>query len=165
MDRITSLALLAPDTPDWLVIPFLIILLVAGCCIIVWGIILEIRYTGPYTLKISSSSQKWRQAVIIAIIQTGFIPLLGFAAPVLSPYPDQWPFIPLCFTLWIVVIPVAILIKRWDFDRRLNFYWKMDLMIKGGSSNSIPYSSVLRIFSLFATREQKRFFKEGFPKE
>jgi hypothetical protein len=65
--------------------------------------------------------------------QTLMIPILGLVQPILSPVPDQWPAFPLfCSGLWIVIFPIAAIYKRWDLDRRLKSYKKMDKMIKSG---------------------------------
>jgi len=156
---------LAPNTPEWLLVTVVIVFLVFLFGLGGWGLILEIRYISPYTLIQTSNRDKWRRAAILAFLQTAMIPILGLAAPIMSPLPDQWLFIPICSGVWIVVLPIATLYKRWEFERHIKNYQRLDKMIKDKNSVyqrlfTIPVMSWTRIFM---TADQKRFFSEGFP--
>ncbi len=156
----------APNTPEWLLITVLVFSLVSLLGMIGWAMILEIRYISPFTIIKTSNREKWRRAAILALLQTAMIPILGLVQPTLSPRPDQWPAFPLfCGGVWIVVLPIAILYKRWEFERHIKNYRWLDKMIK--DKNGIyhrlfltPFTSWMRIFM---TADQKRFFSEGFP--
>jgi hypothetical protein len=156
----------APDTPEWLFITVLILSLGTGIVLLIWAMILEIRYKSPFAINKASDKEKWRRATILALMQTAMIPILGLAQPTLSPNPGQWPIFPLfCGGVWIVALPVAILFKRWEFDRQIKSYQYFDKMIKDKNSFyhrifANPFTSLARIFM---TSEQKRFFSEGFP--
>jgi hypothetical protein len=87
------------------------------------------------------------------------------AAPILSPYSDQWLSIPICGGIWIVLLPIATAYKRWEFERHIKRYQRLDKMIKDKNSIyqrlfSTPFMNWTRIFM---TADQKRFFNEGFP--
>jgi hypothetical protein len=112
--------LFAPDTPEWLVITVLILSLVSMIVLLVWAMILEIKYTSPFTIIKTSNKEKWHRATILALIQTAIIPILGLAQPTLSPHSGQFPMFSLfCGGVWIVVFPIAVLYKRWEFERHI----------------------------------------------
>ncbi|MFZ2171089.1 MAG: hypothetical protein WAW61_15810 [Methylococcaceae bacterium] len=158
---------LAPDTPEWLLITFVVVFLIILFGLTGWGLILEIRYTSPFTLITTSNRDKWRRAAILAFLQTAMIPILGLVAPIMSPLPDQWLEVPICSGIWIVLFPIATLYKRWEFERHIKSYQRLDKMIKDKNSIyqrlfSSPFTSWTKI--LF-TADQKRFFSEGFPED
>lgn len=159
--------LLAPDTPEWLLITVVILFLISLFGFGGLGMILEIRYISPFTLIKTSNQDKWRRAAILALLQTAMLPILGLFAPIMSPRPDQWLFVPICSGIWIVVLPIATLYKRWEFERHIKSYQHLDKMIK--DKNSVyqrlfftPFTSWTR---MFMTADQKRFFSEGFLDE
>jgi len=155
--------LLAPDSPVWLLLTTVILSLIIVAGTAGWGAILEIRYTGPYTLIATPSSQKWRRAVILASLQTSFIPLIGLIGPILSPLPDQSPVFPLfCGGIWIIGLPITILCKRWNFEFQLKIYHKMDEWIRSGIYKRLFASQVFIFTRVFMTSELKRFLDEGF---
>ena len=158
---------LAPDTPEWLLttatVVFLLLLFGLGG----WGLILEIRYISPFTLIQTNNRDKWRKAFILAFLQTVIIPVIGFMAPIVSPLPDQWPFILICGGLWIVALPVAASYKRWEFERHIKNYQRLDKMIKNknGGYHRLLTNPIMNWTRIFMTADQKRFFSEGFPDE
>ena len=157
---------LAPDTPEWLLITVLVLSLGSMIVLLIWAVILEIRYISPFTLIKTSNRDKWRRATQLALMQTAMIPILGLAQPTLSPHSGQFPMFPLfCGGIWIVALPIATLYKRWEFERHIKSYRYFDKQIK--DKNSIysrilanPFTSMTRIFM---SSDQKRFFSEGFP--
>jgi hypothetical protein len=157
--------LLAPDTPEWLLITIVIVFLIFLFGLGGWGLILEIRYISPFTLIKTSNRDKWRRAAILASLQSAMIPIIGLMAPIISPRPDQWPFIPICLGIWAVLLPIATAYKRGEFERHIKSYRRLDKMIKDKNSIyqrlfSSPFTSWTRILM---TADQKRFFSEGFP--
>ena len=158
------LSRLGPNTPEWLVIAASIIGI--GICLVgnVWGLILETRYVGPYTLLATSNRQKWKRATIVMCVETVWIPLIGLFQPLISPLPDQWPAFPLfCGGIWAVAFPVAVLFKRVSWDRLLATYRKMNDSPQRGM---IQGALSLRLFSWISwlvSAEMKRFLAEGYP--
>ena len=156
----------APDTPEWLLITVLVLSLGTATVLLIWAMILEIRYKSPFAINKASDQEKWRRATILALMQTAMIPILGLAQPTLSPNSGQWPIFPLfCGGVWIIALPIAILFKRWEFDRQIKSYQYFDKMIKDKNSVyhrifAYPFTGLARIFM---TDEQKRFFSDGFP--
>ena len=157
--------LLAPDRPEWLLITIVILFLVSLFGFGIWGMVLEIRYISPFTLIKTSNQDKWRRAAVLALLQTAMFPILGLFAPLVSPRPDQWLFIPICSGIWIMLLPIATLFKRWEFERHIKKYHHLDKMIK--DKNGVYqrfFTTPLTIWTrMFMTAEQKRFFSEGFP--
>jgi hypothetical protein len=155
----------APDTPEWLLIAVLIVSIGSSIGLLIWGAILEIRYISPLTIIKTNDKEKWRRATILALLQTAMVPILGLAQPILSPHSGQWPMFPLlCNGLWIVVLPIAIVYKRWEFERQIKNYQFFDELIK--DKNSIyrhGFAIPVSLLKIFMTTEQKRFFNEGFP--
>ena len=157
--------LLAPDTPEWLLITAVVLYIALLLGLMGWGMFLEIRYISPYTLSKTSNRDKWRRAAILASLQTAMIPIIGLAAPIMSPHPDQWPFILICGGIWIVAFPIATAYKRLEFERHIKMYHRLDKTIKdkSGIYQRLFSSPFTRWTRIFMTAEQKRFFSEGFP--
>jgi hypothetical protein len=154
------------ETPEWLLMAAGILLPLAVIGSMGWGVILEIRYIGPYTLNATASSEKWRRAVILALLQTSMIPLFGLVLPLLSPDSIQWPAFPIiCAGIWIVVLPIFVLFKRWDFERHLKRYHRMNQLVRSGMFNRLLTTPLLSWSKLLMTSELKRFFEEGFPED
>lgn len=159
---------LAPNTPDWLLTTVIVLFLGLIFGILAWATILEIRYIGPYTLIKASSKEKWRRATILALLQTATIPILGLVVPILSPLPDQWPTIPLYSSgVWIIVLPLTIVYKRWDFERHIKFDRRLDKMIKNKNLYYYrTFGTALTIMpKLLMTAELRRFFVEGYSED
>jgi len=167
MDKFSMMfsMLLAPDTPEWLLITVVAVFLIFLFGLGVWGLILEYKYINPFVLIKASNRDKWRRAAILALIQSAMIPILGFVAPIVSPLPDQWLFIPVCSGIWLVILPIATLYKRWDFERHIKNYQRLDKMIKDKNSvyPRLFASPIMRWTRIFMTADTKRFFSEGFP--
>ena len=158
--------LLTPDTPEWLLSATLIASTGIIIGMLIWGTILEIRYVSPYTIIKSSGKEKWRKAIILALLQTGMFPILGLIQPILSPASAQWPTFPLiCGGLWIIVLPVVVLYKHWEFERHIKRYKKIDQMIKSDVYTRIFASSPINWMKMFMTTEQKRFWDEGYSED
>ncbi len=134
--------------------------------LLIWAMILEIRFISPFTIIKTSNKEKWRKAAILALMQTAMIPVLGLSQLTLSPQSGQWQTILLfCGGLWIVVLIIAVLYKRWEFESHIKRYLYFDKMIKDKNSvyhriHAIPFTNISRIFM---TADLKRFFREGFP--
>jgi hypothetical protein len=132
---------------------------------LIWAAILEIRYIGPYTLIKANNKEKWRRATVLAFLYTAMIPILGLAAPIISPLPDQWPrFSLMCSGVWIAVLPLAILYKRLEFEWHIKFDRRLDKMIKKKNKAYYrTYGTALTILPRISmTAELRRFFSEGF---
>ena len=158
---------LEPNTPEWLVGTALVIFLIAGMGSLLWGYILERRYTSPYTLLAASSQQKWRWAVTLAFWETIFVVVLGLIEPIISPLPDQSAFPLVCGGIWLVAFPFVVLYKRGDLEWRLWLYRREDRRIKTGNT----VARRLLAFPLFSwikwlmTSEQRRFHEEGYSQD
>jgi hypothetical protein len=153
------------NTPEqWLFIIVLVLMLGSMIGLLTWGVILEIRFTSPFTLIKTSNREKWRKATILALMLTAMLPIFGMAMLAIYSPDERLPMFLLCNGLWVIAFPLAILYKRWEFESHIKRYRRLDKMIKENS----PYTRILaspltNIVSFFMTAEQKRFFKEGFP--
>ena len=130
------------------------------------ALILEFRYTGPYTIVKTSNKEKWREATILAFLYTAMIPILGLAGPALSPAPDQWPKFPLlCAGVWLVAFPVKVLYKRMQFERDVKRYQRIDkiIKVKAGSYQNVFAFPLFNWIKIFMPAEYKRFLAEGYP--
>ena len=72
------LYLSASRIPEWLETALNVVFLGLAFAAFGWGFVLDQRYTGPYTLKVASATQKWRRAVIVMFWQTMPFPLMGW---------------------------------------------------------------------------------------
>jgi hypothetical protein len=98
--------------------------------------------------------------------QTLMIPILGLVAPILSPRSDQWPAFPLvCGGLWLVIFPIAVVYKRWDLERQLKSYKRLNRMIKTGAYQRIFSFPLLNWTQFMMNAERRRFFAEGYPQD
>ena len=154
---------LLSDFPEWLFIAIIVFFIGTTLALGIWAIVLETRFTGPYTLIKKSNKQKWRRAALLAFLQTGILPILGLFAGLLSlsldSQTDNWLFIPICIAVWLAVFPLAILFKRWEFNRHIKRYKKIDKSIK---DNNEIYRRFTGRIGIFMTAELRRFFKEGY---
>ena len=166
-----SLILPASDIAETLFIIFIVLVIGGIFVLMTYGAILEIKYTGPYTIVRTDSKEKWRRSVILALLKTGMLPITALLELVFIPfipYADQVIFQSIfCGGIWIVVFPIAILYQRWDFERKINQYQKMDNKIKeeraAGKHSSI--SRLPKFAQLFMTSELQRFTSEGYPEQ
>lgn len=151
------------DFPEWLFVAIIVFFIGTTLALGIWAIVLETSFTGPYTLIKKSNEQKWRRAALLALLQTGLLPILGLFAGLLSlsldSQTDNWLFIPFCGAVWVVVFPLVTLFKRWEFDRHIKRYQKIDKSIKG---NNEVYRRFTRWTGIFMTAELRRFFNEGY---
>ncbi|HYN89946.1 MAG TPA: hypothetical protein VER55_15540 [Ardenticatenaceae bacterium] len=151
-----------PNTPEWLrllvvLVDLFLVLLSMG-----WSWILERRYTSPYALRSATTRQKWRQTLIVIFMRTLFIPLLGLTQPILSPVPDQWPAFPLlCGGIWLILLPLATIYKRWSFERTIHYYREVDERIKARKLEGKIFRPA-KGFAWLLTPDQKRFYREGY---
>lgn len=159
------------SVPEWVFGGILIVLLLAIFGSIVWGGVLDYRYTGPYTLLAASSKQKWQWAAMIMFWYTISLPLLGLIDPLLNiSDPRHWSGFPVfCSGLWIVAFPIGVLAKRRKLDQQLKGYQTLDRTIKSGFYQQLTASPWIswwfRLMSLFNNTERKRFFEAGYPEE
>ena len=137
----------------------------------IWGIILERRYMGPYTLLATTPHERWTRAIILSFWQTIPIPVLGLYFAQFSPVSidgNPLPFAPIllfcCWGSWIAIFPLSVLIKHWGFARQKEFYRQTDEQIKKGGDVYQRFRSTYleKWTKWFLTSEQKRFFKEGY---
>jgi hypothetical protein len=151
--------LFTPDVPEWLVTSIIILLFGLIMGLFFWGSILGIQYISPFTLIKTSGKDKWRKASIVALMQTSWMPIMGL----LIPFPKQdWRYFQLWISLWVIILPIAILFKRWEFERRIKYYRRVDRMIK--AKDNVYQRFFTSSFTMsFMSSEQKRFFSEGFP--
>ncbi|MEN8243103.1 MAG: hypothetical protein ABFS17_14410 [Chloroflexota bacterium] len=157
--------LLAPDTPEWLSTTSVVVYIISIFGFLGWGMILELRYISPYTLINTSDREKWRRAANLAFFQSAMIPILGLVAPIISPLPDQWPFIPICFGIWVILLPIVTVFKRWGFERHIKRNYRFDKMIKDNNNiyQRLFSSPLISCIKIFLTADHKRFLSEGFP--
>ena len=157
--------MLAPNTPAWLLIAVVIVFVVSLLALMGSALFLEIRYTSPYTLIKTTNRNMWRRAAILAFLQTAMIPIIGLAAPILSPLSDQWLFIPVCGGIWVVLLPLVTLYKRWKFDRHIKNYQHLDKLIKdkNGVYERLLSTPLTNWTRMLMTVDQQRFFRDGFP--
>ncbi len=119
---IILIAKLAPNTPHWALVLVTAMTIGISFGFLIWGVVLEIKLPRDYRNIEVSSKEKWRKAIILALLQTSMIPLLGLAQPIMSPQPNQFPVFPLiCGGFWIAILPFAILYKKWRVEMRLKF--------------------------------------------
>lgn len=148
-----------------------VIIVVAIAGGIIFGIILERRYMGPYTLLATTRHQQWTRAIILSFWQTLPVPILGLYFAQFSPVAidgNPFPFAPIllfcCWGSWIAIFPLFVLIKHWGFTRQKEFYRQTDEQIKKGGDDYQRFRATYleRWTKWFLTSEQKRFFREGF---
>jgi hypothetical protein len=154
------------STPQqWLFIAVLIVMLGSTVGLLVWGAILEIRFISPLTLIKTDNKEKWRRAAILALIQTSMLPIFGTAMLIIYTPAGKLLMFLICNGLWVVVFPLVILFKRWEFERHIKNDLRLDKMMKDKSNNyrGLFSSPLTNWISIFMTAEQKRFFSEGFP--
>lgn len=151
---------------QWLFIIVLVLMLGSTMGLLAWGAILEIRYISPFTLIKTSNKEKWRKATILALMVTAMLPIFGLAMLIIYTPAERLPMFLICNGLWIIALPITILYKRWEFEKHIKSYLRLDKMIKENSVHTrfLP-SPLTSIVSFFMNSEQKRFFKEGFPIE
>jgi hypothetical protein len=155
---------LTQDIPEWLFTTVVILLVGLMIGFLIWGAILEIRYISPFTLIKTSNKEKWRRAIVLALLQTSMLPILGLAMPILSTSPEKLPMFLFCNGAWLIAFPVTILHKRWEFERHIKRLRYFDKMIKdnNGVYNRIFANPLVNLTRIFMTAEQKRFFSNGF---
>jgi len=155
------------NTPQWLFIVVLVLSASSIFALAIWGIILEIRYLGPYTLASTNGKERWRRAMILALLQTGILPIMGLLLLTLSPYLEEGFVLPLfCGSVWVVVFPIGILYHRWDFERTIKRYKKLDRTLKSERKSDRHKSSQMpKFIQIFMTAELQRFTREGYPQE
>ena len=164
MSRFKLAPPLAPNTPEWLLTITTILIIIACMAGPVYGFILDRKYTGPYTLRAASSKQKWRWAAMTAFWPSLFIPFIGLVAPLLSPYPDQWPAFPLlCSGAWLVAFPAGVLYKRLNMELALRSYHKTNDLVKAGVFKYGLLSRLIGWNKWLLGAELKRFYAEGYP--
>src|SRR5262245_25192225 len=110
---------LAQVVPERLFVIVVILMVVLFTGFIVWGAILEIRFISPYTLIKTSNQEKWRKAMVLALLQTSILIILGLAMPILNTPPEKLPTFLFCTGLWVVAFPLVTLYKRWEFERHI----------------------------------------------
>jgi hypothetical protein len=155
---------LAQDVPEWLFITTVILMVGLMIGFLIWGAILEIRYISPFTLIKTSNQEKWRKAIVLALLQTSMLLIFGLAMPILSSPPEKLPMFLFCNGLWVFAFPLATLYKRWELERHIKNYRFLDKQIK--DKNGIYNRALVapfRFINIFMTADQKRFFSEGFP--
>ncbi len=155
------------NTPQWLFIAVLVLSIGSLFALVIWGAVLEIRYLGPYTLASTDGKERWRRAMILALLQTGILPIMGLLLLTLSPYLEERSVLPLaCGSVWIVVFPMGVLYHRWDFERTSKRYQKLDKTLKGErKSDRYTSSQMPKFIQRFMTAELQRFMREGYPQE
>jgi len=151
---------------QWLFIIVVVLTLGSTITLLAFGAILEIRYISPFTLIKTSNKEKWRRATILALMLTAMLPIYGMAMLIIYTPNERLPMFLLCNGIWIIVLPLATLYKRWEFESHIKRYRYFDKMIKDKNS---PYHTFLafpyRMMRIFMTSEQKQFFNEGFPND
>ncbi|MDH5507885.1 MAG: hypothetical protein OEZ02_11760 [Anaerolineae bacterium] len=158
-----SNVILGPETPEWQIVTALVIITVVMLFSLGWSFVVERRFTGPYTLLAATSKQKWEMAAKVMFWQTLMFPFLGFAAPIISPFPDQQAFIPFCVGAWVVGYPAAVIVKRWHFTKQLKSHKRLSKMKKDDRYQ--PFMAFFQWFNFVLNDEMKRFMDEGYPDE
>ncbi len=118
------------DPPEWFFITTGLVMLGIMIGLLIWGVVLELRYINPFMLIKTSNKEKWRKAAVLALLQTSMLPIFGLAMPILSTPPEKLPMFLFCNGLWIVALPLAILYKRWEFERHIKNYRFLDKIDK-----------------------------------
>jgi hypothetical protein len=155
------------NTPQWLFIAVIVLSIGALFALAIWGVILEIRYLGPYTLASTDGKERWRRAVILALLQTGILPIMGLLLLTLSPYLEEGFVLPLfCGSVWVVAFLIGILYHRWDFERTSKRHQKLDNTLKSErKSDRYKSPQMPKFIQIFMTAELQRFMKEGYSQE
>jgi len=137
VDRTTALnSLLSPGLTALVVVVGLLFV-AAG---LAWSLVLESRYTGPFTLLRATLLQKLRWAAKITFWQTLVLPVLGIIMPLLTPGWAQWPVFTLtCIAAWLVLFPIGMFLRRDRMDWMLKRYIRLDHAIRSGrTSPQVP---------------------------
>ncbi len=161
-----SSTLPALNIAQWLFTIFMILVVGGTFALMTYGAILEIRYSGPYTIASTDEKEKWRRSIILALLRTGMLPIIALLELIFIPYTDQILFQSLfCGGIWIIAFPIAILYQRWDFERTIKRYQKLNRTLKDErKSERYKNGSQLQKFvNIFMTAELKRFMSEGYP--
>ncbi len=155
------------NTPQWLFIAVLVLSVSSIFALAIWGAFLEIRFSGPYTLASMDGNERWRKSSILALLQTGMLPIMGLLLLTLSPYLEEGFVLPLfCGGVWVIALPIAILYHRWDFERKIKRYQKLDKTLKSERKSDRDKSSQMpKFLQFFMTAELQRFMREGYPEE
>ncbi len=158
----------ALNIAQWLSIIFMV-LVVGGIFVLMgYSAVLEIRYSGPYTIASTDNKEKWRRSIILALLRTGMLPIVAILELIFIPYTDQMLFQSLfCGGIWIIAFPIAILYQRWDFERTIKRYQKMDRKLKEAreSGRHKDGSQLPKFAQIFMTTELQRFMSEGYPEQ
>jgi len=153
----------AGETPLWPIAIALVLVSAVTAGALTASFALQRRWTGPYSLRAASSSEKWRWAVILPLVRFSRAPLLGLIQPLLSPLPGQWPGFPtLCAAHWLVFLLALVLLTRRDLERQLSQYERFDSVIRRGAPMDALSSPFVSWTKWFLTEEQKRFLREGY---
>ncbi|MCL4531108.1 MAG: hypothetical protein M1282_17085 [Chloroflexi bacterium] len=151
---------------DWLFLTVVLLSIGLMLGLIIWEAILEIQYIDPFVLIKTNNKVKWRRATILALLLTSMLPTFGLVMSIIGAPYEKLPMFLLCNGVWIIVFPLAILYKRWEFEMHIKRYRFFDEMIK--DNNSVYYRFLkskfpTRFMKMFLSAEQKRFYREGFP--
>lgn len=156
----------ALNTAEWLFMIFIISVVGAIFAWAILGFVLEIKYSGPYTVANASGKEKWRRSTILALVQTGILPITGLLQLILVPYVKDGLILPMfCGGIWIIAFPLDILYQRWDFERKIKRYQKIDKLLKDEKDNQKNNSPLTKFIKIFMTAEMQRFINEGYSKE
>ncbi len=139
-----------------------------------WGSILKMRYTGPYTLKKSSTQQRWRWATNLACFYT--FSGLGMIVPLIITALNNsaslgsalWNGIALCALPLIVVFPLVVLKERLEFEYSLKRYLSWDKKRNDPLTKQILGHWFFRSLTLLIwddKGERQRFLREGYSDE
>ncbi len=148
-----------------------VIMVAAIAGAIIFGIMLERRYMGPYTLLAATHHQHWVRAIILSFWQTLPVHILGLYFAQFSPVAideNPFPFASIllfcCWGSWLAIFPIFVLIKHQRFTQQKEFYRQTDEQIKkeGDDYQRFRATYLERWTQWFLTSEQKRFFREGF---
>jgi hypothetical protein len=138
-----------------------------------WTYRLEMKYTGPYTLKSASSKQKWRWAINLVFFYMS--PFLGVAIAMIATgtsYSESpWSDAAICSLPLIACFSLVLLWKRWKLDRTLKGYISFDKRMREPLAKEIMWhplsTKLLRAFmsGKDMSEERQRFYREGYSSD
>jgi hypothetical protein len=139
--------------------------------------ILEKRYKGPYTLRLTSAKDLWRRSVILGGLRTLWVVCMSSMLLITTPADLLLKLLPICGAVCIGVFAVTTLHARWDFGQTQRRYQRESEMFEKGAflkmsemfeksaflkTLTFPFMSMLQIFM---SSEEKLFYQQGYAGE
>lgn len=155
------------EIPAWSLQAAAVVFVVFLAGSLVWGFVLQLQYTRPYTLEEATSKQKWLWSIHLAfwssicLLDAGFFLLfLGLCGAPLGVVPK------VCIGSFLFFFPLMIPFWRLSLNVQLDYYHYLNWAIRFGKGDRLFASPLLRLRKSLLGRfsqEFRRFFQEGYP--